>query len=248
MKTKITILALVLMSTLNFAQTPGILTFDYKDQISGNQTEEAAVWVRQHGSTGFIKTIMLNIPVADWTYFPEWHACVDASNTTAIPTVYGQKHLTWDGTVAGSIVLTDGDYYDVCIDNGNGSTYNNGNGNTDYLYFTFQKTTTSIFNFTQNSSVGNGVIVSNVQLTWTPATTGINEISTPTTLIYSNPSNGSFNIEAHGEVNVINCLGQIVYHSIVNGRETISIDKPGMYIVQVNDGKKIINSRLINTN
>lgn len=250
MKTKIAILALFLMSMSNYAQTftPGTFTFNFKDQYSGGTSNAIVVWIREtgmNGSIGFRKTIALDVPVSEWsTYFPNWSACgankaIGFNAGTTTYTTFGTKSFTWDGKdYTGAIVP---DYsYDVCIENGDGF------GGPGYLYFSFKKTTTDSAYTYGGQSFGGPTYISNVNWTWNTLTTGINELSNPATLIYPNPSNGSFNIEAHGEVNVINCLGQIVYHSIVNGRETISIDKPGMYIVQVNDGKTITNARLIN--
>jgi hypothetical protein len=65
--------------------------------------------------------------------------------------------------------------------------------------------------------------------------------------IYPNPSNGQFTIDAgEATVDVFNCLGQVVSHLRINGKQTISLDEPGMYFVQVTKNGRVFNSRMIN--
>jgi hypothetical protein len=77
--------------------------------------------------------------------------------------------------------------------------------------------------------------------------TAVIENETNPISVYPNPSNGQFIVDAGiATVNVYDCLGQLVYSIKMNGKETVNIEKSGMYIVQVVKGEKVYISRIIN--
>ena len=76
--------------------------------------------------------------------------------------------------------------------------------------------------------------------------TGISEIQSSRISVYPNPSNGQFNVDAgNATVSIYDCIGQMIYSAKVNGPETISIEKPGMYIVKIIKENEIYATKIV---
>lgn len=85
-------------------------------------------------------------------------------------------------------------------------------------------------------------------------TTGVIETGNkPGMRLYPSPCNGTFNVALNGmneksELRLLDLAGQVLYKAIISGKDTTKLEytlAPGIYLVQVQEGSKILTQKLV---
>jgi uncharacterized delta-60 repeat protein len=72
-----------------------------------------------------------------------------------------------------------------------------------------------------------------------------NSLAIPCLSIFPNPSTGSFTINANGQVDIFNTLGEIIYSEKLTPEPIYLNQPPGVYFVKVMDAEKVYTKKLV---
>jgi hypothetical protein len=234
------------------AQTAGTLTFNYTTPVPGSNAKQnvLAVWIENSNGT-FIKTRCRYWGNGTNDHLPAWKSksgqnTVDAISgatlkSTTNPTAFGAKTITWNGTDVNGNVVTDGTYK-VLVESSWCNPEPSSNQHKFLSTFTFEKSSTLT---TISPTDAN---LSNVTITWAPATSGIqnNELENLIS-IYPNPSTGLVNIKFDKSINakylsVTSADGKLLYTEQIGqsypSEKVLDLNKlnDGLYYMEIIKG------------
>lgn len=217
--------------TLSFSVTPSAVSGTWQLK------HDVAIWITNNAGT-FIKTKAEF--GTDTDHLTSWIACTPTENTvdaTTGPTINGYTNaitISWNGTDVNGAIVPDG-IYKVWVEMGWGANKTTAHAVTS-------------FSFTKGTSVDAPTLSATTNflsptLTWTPTSTGINEVKTSMIHVFPNPATDVLSVDfekanANCTVKIMNLLGEVVMNEAVeaaSGIRTFNISTfaTGTYIVNV---------------
>jgi len=203
----------------SLAQTSGTLSISVTTVTSNGPYKPKnilAIWVEDASTNTFVKTQLLRSQNTNYRkYLTKFKAAtnssynvVDAQTGATYPS-HSTRTATWNGTDVNGNIVPDGNY-NVCIE------FTESNGSGPYAYFTFNKSNQAV-----TLTPANTTNLQNINITWTPATSSLNNISTDKGLlsVYPNPVKNSALISLLPNV-------KNIYVVDVNGKIVDRINKP----------------------
>ena len=234
------------MSNVN-AQTAGTLAFGVTTTSTGNYSPKhvVAVWIEDANGT-FVKTLLRNAATRK-QYIGTWitksgENVVDAITGSTLANHNTPLALTWNGTDVNGTLVADG-VYKVGIQ----MAWANVQGPVSY------------FNITKGTSSATGVTTAttnytNMSLTWTPSTVGVENNENTPVVIYPNPVSTSLNVNLgskaeNTKLEILNLNGAVVFSkSFENISGIINVDmnaiSNGVYIVVINRNNVSVKNKI----
>lgn len=203
----------------SLAQTTGNLSISVTTVTHNGQYKPKnilAIWIEDASTNTFVKTRLLRSQNTSYRkYLTKFKAAtsssynvVDAQTGATYPS-HSTRTATWDGKDINGNIVPDGNY-NVCIE------FTESNGTGPYVFFTFNKS-----NQTVTLTPENTTNFQNINITWTPTTASIDNVSIGKEIfsVYPNPVKTSA---------LINLLpnSKNIYIVDVNGKIVERINKP----------------------
>lgn len=235
-----TFFALVILTSLSFAQTEGELNVTLTTSNAGgnyNPKNIVAIWIEDDAGN-FVKTLMAYAQNRR-THLNTWEASTSAAGsafntadaiTGPTKTNHATRTCSWNATnIAGEIVM-DGDY-EIWME----LTDKNSTGN--YSHFTITKGETA-----QTITPTNVPSFESISLNWVPETTSIDQDNIVNNIItYPNPTSDNFSVIGDNIdfIEVFAITGKTVYKGKSN-KIDISEQPAGYYFVKITTNNKSI--------
>jgi len=206
------------------SQTAGTLTFTYTQAAaSASATKNVmAVWIENSAGT-FIKTKMRYWGNSTNDHLPSWvsksaqnltDATSGATRTVStIPSAFGSKTISWDGTNVSGAIVPDGNY-NIFVESSYCNPEPANNQHWIITSFSFTKGTTAV-HLTPTGPVN----FSGITLDWVPTQTSVENIKGKSeSNVFPNPTNGVINVVSKKAVNIKieNMLGEVVFEEKAN--------------------------------